>query len=132
VALQQSDYQRAPELFTESPRLSSEAGFRVTIFECLLGLAGVFSGLKRDDRAAWLFGAAEALRAAIGHLPAPQDQANYEGRLASTRSRLGAAAFAAAWAKGRAMTMEQAIEYALTANTCPEEGHGSSSNVAPK
>jgi hypothetical protein len=45
---------------------------------------------------------------------------------------LGEAAFAAAWAEGRAMTLEQAIEYALAADTRPEEGDGSSSNVAPK
>ena len=34
--------------------------------------------------------------------------------------------------EGRAMTLEQAIEYALKAETGPEEGHGSASNVAPK
>jgi len=117
VALQQGDYQRAAEVFTESLRLSREAGFRVTIFECLLGLAGVFSGLKRDDGAARLFGAAEALRESIGHRPAPQDQAHYDRRLASTRSGLGEAAFVAAWAEGRAMTLEQAIEYALLERT---------------
>jgi hypothetical protein len=30
------------------------------------------------------------------------------------------------------MTLEQAIEYALVAEPRSEEGHGSSSNVAPK
>ena len=117
VALQQGDYQHAVEVFMESLRLSREAGYRVTILMCLLGLADVFSALKQDDRAARLFAAAEALRAAIGHRLAPQDQAEYEGRLASTRSRLGAATFAAAWAEGRAMTLEQAIEYALATET---------------
>jgi len=122
VALQQGDYQHAVELFMESLRLSREVGFRVTVLMCLLGLADVFSDLKRDDRAARLFGAAEALRAAIGHLLAPQDQAESEGRLASTRSRLGAATFAAAWAEGRAMTQEQAVEYALKETDGPSNG----------
>ncbi|HET9000843.1 MAG TPA: adenylate/guanylate cyclase domain-containing protein [bacterium] len=117
VALQQGDYQYAVEVFMESLRLSREAGYRVTILMCLLGLADVFSALKQDDRAARLFAAAEALRAAIGHLLAPQDQAEYEGLLASARSRLGAAPFAAAWAEGRAMTLEQAIDYALATET---------------
>jgi hypothetical protein len=30
------------------------------------------------------------------------------------------------------MTLEQAVGYALAADTRPEEGHGSSSNVAHK
>jgi tetratricopeptide (TPR) repeat protein len=113
VALRQGDYQRAAEVFTEGLRLSSEAGFRVTVFECLRGLGGACSGSKLDARAVRLFGAAEALREAIGHQPAPQDQADYDGRLAATRSRLELVAFEAAWAEGRAMTLEQAIEYAL-------------------
>jgi len=113
VALRQGDYQRATEAFTEGLRLSSDAGFRVTVFECLRGLAGVCSGFKFDDRAVRLFGAAEALREAIGHQPAAQDQADYNGRLAATQSRLGVIAFEAAWAEGRAMTLEQAIKYAL-------------------
>jgi len=29
------------------------------------------------------------------------------------------------------MVLEQAVEYALAADTRPEEGHGSPSNVAP-
>ena len=122
VALQQGDYQHAVEVFMESLRLSREAEYRVTTLMCLLGLADVFSDLKRDDRAARLFGAAEALRAAIGHLLAPQDQAESEGRLAATRSRLGAATFAAAWGEGRAMTQEQAVEYALKEMEGPSNG----------
>jgi tetratricopeptide (TPR) repeat protein len=113
VALRQGDYQRAAEVFTEGLRLSHEPGFRKTVFECLRGLGGVCSGFKLDDRAVRLFGAAEALREAMGHQPSPQDQADYDGRLAATRSRLGVVAFEAAWAEGRAMTLEQAIEYAM-------------------
>jgi hypothetical protein len=77
----------------------------------------VCSGFKLDDRAVRLFGAAEALREAIGHLPNPQAQADYDDCLDATRSRLGVIAFEAAWAEGRAMTLEQAIEYALADQT---------------
>jgi hypothetical protein len=45
---------------------------------------------------------------------------------------LGEANFATAWADGRAMMLEQAIEYALDTGPRPEEGHVSPSNVAPK
>ena len=36
--------------------------------------------------------------------------------LARVRAQLDEAAFAAAWAEGQAMTIEQAIEYALNSN----------------
>ncbi|MCW3096522.1 MAG: hypothetical protein JWL77_2140, partial [Chthonomonadaceae bacterium] len=38
----------------------------------------------------------------------------YEREVAQARSTLGEAAFAAAWEKGRATTMERAVEYALS------------------
>jgi hypothetical protein len=70
--------------------------------------------LHRHERAAKVFGAAEAIREGIGALLAPSGRADRERSLADVRVALGDAAFAAAWAAGRAMTLEQATEYALT------------------
>jgi hypothetical protein len=42
-----------------------------------------------------------------------EDEANFEKELASCRTQLSEREFAAAVAGGRAMTMEQAIAYAL-------------------
>jgi predicted ATPase len=117
VRLRQGDYQRAEEFFTDSLRLSSETRFPWITFECLVGLAGVSSANGQHDRAARLFGAAAALGEVIGHIPLPQDQADHDRRLASARIGLGEAPFAEGWAEGRAMTLEQAIEYALAAET---------------
>jgi hypothetical protein len=39
--------------------------------------------------------------------------AEYERTVAEGRATLGDAAFAAVWAEGRAMALEQAVEYAL-------------------
>ena len=116
VTLQKGDYHRAASFFAESLRLSRETGFRWSIVECLVGLAGVSNAHLQYDRAARLLGAADALRQAIeatGGRPSPQLQADYEGCLASTRKALGESAFAATSAEGRAMALEQAIEYAL-------------------
>ena len=38
----------------------------------------------------------------------------YERTVAEGRAALGEAAFAMAWAEGRAMSLDQAIEYALS------------------
>ncbi len=113
VTLQKGDDRRAASFFAESLRLSRETGFLWNTRACLIGLARVSNARRQYDRAAHLFGAAEALRETIGS-PSPQGQADYDRQLASTRSGLGDAAFAGAWAEGRAMTLEQAIEYALS------------------
>jgi hypothetical protein len=64
-------------------------------------------------RAARLFGAAEALREAIGTPFARVEQEAHRRRLSRVRALLGEEAFAAAWAEGRAMTVEQAMADAL-------------------
>ena len=49
----------------------------------------------------------------LGAMLGSQRQALYDGHIAALRETLGAEAFAAAWAAGRALPYEQAIEYAL-------------------
>ena len=53
------------------------------------------------------------MREAVGHLLMDHWVANHERYLTAVRAALGEEAFAAALAEGRAMTWEQAIEYAL-------------------
>ncbi len=80
----------------------------------LVGLAGVAARRGDIERVARLFGAAEALGEAASATPSfPPARALYEQDLASVRQELDTKRFAAAWAEGRAMTLEQAIAYAL-------------------
>jgi hypothetical protein len=65
------------------------------------------------DRAARLWGAAEALRERLGAPLPPNDRAEYERDVAAVRQALGAERFAIAWVAGRSLTEEQAIAYAL-------------------
>jgi AMMECR1 domain-containing protein len=64
-------------------------------------------------RAARLLGAAEALRGAIGLFRTPRDEEANARLIATVRAALGEERFAASWEEGRAMSLEQAIEYAL-------------------
>jgi len=43
----------------------------------------------------------------------PPEQVEYDREISDLRANMDEAAFAKAWAEGRALTMEQAIEYAL-------------------
>jgi hypothetical protein len=81
--------------------------------ECIDGLAQLACAKGNYSQAARLFGMAEALRTALGLRRDPPEQAHHDQSLASTRAALGDATLAARWAEGEALTLEQAIEYAL-------------------
>jgi hypothetical protein len=64
-------------------------------------------------RAARLWGAAEALRTDIGAPLPPDARPLYEPSMAAARALLGEAAWETAFAQGKAMSAEEAAEYAL-------------------
>jgi hypothetical protein len=81
---------------------------------CFEGLAAVARAQGQLWHAAALLAAAQTLREALGLRRAPSESADYERELTALQAALDKEAFAAAWAQGQAMTLEQAIEYALT------------------
>jgi hypothetical protein len=72
------------------------------------------------ERAVRRWGAAAALREAIGVPPEPNWRDDWEREIGATRAALGEAAFASAWEEGQALTLEEAVQYALSAATAPE------------
>ena len=107
------DYGRAVASYKDSLTILTEIGERFLTAGCLEGLAQVALATGHHDRAVRLFGAAEALNESLGYRHPSATQARIDQHLASTRSALGDAAFVAVLAEGRAMALEQAIEYAL-------------------
>jgi len=99
--------------FAESIRLEQDIGSTPGIARSLAGLAGVAAAQGQPERAARLFGAAEALLGSIGATLDPADRLAYARDVATIRAQLGADASAAHWAMGRAMTLEQMIAEAL-------------------
>ncbi len=113
VALDQGDVERALPLFTQSLAAFCEAQDKEGIPYGLEGLAGSAAMQGKARRAAHLWGAAAALREATG-APFPDvDRVRYERFIVVSRSALGDAGWQAAWDEGRAMSLEQAIAYAL-------------------
>jgi predicted ATPase/DNA-binding NarL/FixJ family response regulator len=122
LAQAERDHERARDLFEEGLKLSAELGNEADVAHCLEGLASIAASEGRIVRAARLWGAEEALlermeTAVYTYVP---DRSLHQSRVADTRSQLDEEAFAAAWAEGRAMTSEQAIEYALDHSATPE------------
>jgi predicted ATPase/DNA-binding SARP family transcriptional activator/DNA-binding CsgD family transcriptional regulator len=112
--LLQSDNERARISYRESLTLCKELGNKLDASDSLEGLACISAAEGAGERAARLFGAGEALREAVGFAQLPAEAALREPYLATVRSQLDEASWRAAWAEGRAMSMEQAIEYALS------------------
>jgi len=79
------------------------------LFEC----ACVCLATSGAEPACRLLGAAEALRETLRAPLPPADQERYQQGCAAARAALGEQAFEAAWAKGRTMSWEEAVAYAL-------------------
>ncbi len=115
AVLHQGDARRAAACFAEGLVLSREVGSPYTIARNLAGMAGVAAAQGYPERSARLFGAAEALFDTVGIVVGAVDRAEYDRNLATIRAQLDDATFAAAWAAGQALPLEQAIAEALQA-----------------
>ena len=112
VLLHRGDHHKAKILFEESLRLYVEEDNKNAIMDSLSGFAAVLGTIGKPDQAARLFGAAESLRENIGGQMALSDRREFDYYVAAVRAQLDEVVFVKAWAEGRAMTLEQAIEYA--------------------
>lgn len=104
---------RTSAWWTKSTPNPKSPGPTKCYFPCLEGLALIASTQGHPERAARLFGAAEAARDVFGITMPREGAGDQEHFWATIRERPEGTAFATAWAEGRAMTLEQAIEYAL-------------------
>lgn len=112
VVLREGNLARARELFAESLRLSNE--MEQGLLYPLRGFASVAAVQKQMTRAARLFAAADSLQTEGDLIKMnPADEADYDHYLNLIRAQLDQASFNAAWEEGRAMTVEQAVAYAL-------------------
>ncbi len=109
VTAAQGDYAAAQALYEESLALAKELGLKRVIPAGLEGVAAVVAAQGALSWAARLWGGVEAMRETMGTLIPPVYRADYEQSIAAARAQLGQRAFAAAWAEGRTMTLEQVL-----------------------
>ncbi len=111
----------ATACYRESLALCWELRDRWGVAYVLTELAALAAARGQFERAASLYGAAEALREAIGVPLVPSSAhmvgTDYESTVATVRSQLGEGSFAAAWAAGRVLPLEQVIAEAAEATS---------------
>lgn len=90
-----------------------ELGTRAAIAHELECIGYIARARGHPARAAHLLGAAEALRELVGTPMADYERGEYANEVAALRTQLDETSLARAWAEGCAMTMDDAIQYAL-------------------
>ncbi len=98
----------------EALRVWVRLGDEDAVAECLDSLAGAAGMRGEGARAARLLSAASAAREIVGTPIRPVERERYERFVALSRHGLGDEAWQAAWEAGRAMSLEEAAEYALS------------------
>jgi non-specific serine/threonine protein kinase len=110
------DLARASELIGESIRTFFELEDRWGTTESIEAMAAVRAAQGAADRAARIGGAGEALRATLTVLALPFEVESTSPFMNTARATLGEEAWQRAWEEGRAMSLEDAVDYALEAS----------------
>ncbi len=114
MMLKQGEHDKARMLYEEALDASSELGERRVMALCLGGLGGAWVVEGHPANAAQLLGAAEAFRNTTGHRLQPEDRQDYEENLEACRAALSGDEFSASFSAGQKLTLEEAVDYALT------------------
>jgi predicted ATPase len=113
LALDEGELAEARRVLVESLELSRALGELTGFAYALEGLAGLAAAQQYPGRCLRLAGAVAALRERTGEPGSPDRRARLSRRVATVRKMLGEEVAQALWNEGYAMTIEQAITYAL-------------------
>ena len=114
IAHDEEDIEGARDALMEALRLLHDLGNRHHLCQALEGLAAVARVLQGDEAAARIWGSAERMRENIACPIAPSWLPWYEREVTAARAAVSDdAAFDFAWNQGRAMTLDQTVDFAL-------------------
>ena len=105
--------EQARELYLESLNLKVSVMDRAGIIYSLEAFAQLAAMQNQFERAVVLWGAAAVLRQTLNLLLIPSREELYTSLISAAKAQLGEEHCSAAWRKGQAMNMQQAIDYAL-------------------
>ena len=114
VALQRGDHAEAAKHFGQGLEISRRLGYEGAVASCLKGMAAVAAASGDHERAARILGAANAVDERLHGTPDPPEPPDDALFLAIARSHMGDERSLDAWAEGRSISLEDAVEYALT------------------
>jgi len=113
LAWREKDYRKAIALCKESLSLNHELGDPRGVLASLSAFADIAVVQGKFERGATLMAAVETQLASMGMRLLPVDKMEYERNLAYLRANLDEKALTKFWAKGKGMSLEETIEFAL-------------------
>ena len=119
----QGYFAEAKPLYRETIQEWQRIGHRAAIAHQLECFAFLAKAQEEDEHAAKLFGAAEILRENINIPMMPSERIEYDREVNDLCANMDESAFAKAWSEGRAMTMEEAIAFALESDSIKQGRH---------
>jgi predicted ATPase len=113
VRLHTRELDDARSLLEQALKMFEQLGMRWDIAYVIENLGGVAAYAGRAEQAARLFGAADQLRDDLNAPLPPGEQVAYNRYVAEAREALGDEAFERLRSEGRAMSLEEAVDFAL-------------------
>jgi hypothetical protein len=113
LAWREKDFGRATVLCQESLSLNHELGDLRGVLACLAGFADIAVVQGKFARAAQIMAALESQLVSMGMRLLPVDNTEYERNLAHLRANMDEKDLAKFWAKGKEMSLEEMIAFAL-------------------
>ena len=110
VENKEGNLQQAEANLTQAIRISRQLNNSYILAASLVALSGVSLSSGRAQQAARLLGRADAIYSTTGLVMDPADKPEYDTALAGARSGLGQEAFAAAYAEGAGLSIEELTE----------------------
>lgn len=114
VVLDEGKFAEARPLLDESLEISRELGDQTAIAYLIEDYGGLAAAEDKPQKALQLTGFASALRESIGAPLPPSEQARVDRMIAPARGIIPEASAASEWEVGRSLTLDQAIDLALS------------------
>ena len=111
VMLYEKNYSEAAQLFSESMELNRQLDHLQGMTACLVAFAAIYRTMGNLEVTAILCGGVEKLMQQISASLWFVDTVEYDRSVLELKDALDERALSAAWSKGRAMTLEQAIDF---------------------
>ncbi|CAN5855572.1 tetratricopeptide repeat protein [soil metagenome] len=120
LAFAQGHYAAAIDFYIQSLRIACQIEDKFNIATLLERLAGGLGAQQKAEQATRLLGAAANLHEVIGAPLRPIEQLGYQAIISAVRAQLNETTYARAYAEGYAMTLDQAVAFALAQVDVPE------------
>jgi predicted ATPase/class 3 adenylate cyclase len=106
--------QQALETYRQTILVWQKLGHRAAVAHQLECFAYLAKAQEEPERAVLLFGAAESLREKINIHMQPHERGEYDREVSDLRAGMNEHSFQTLWGQGRALTMDEAVELALS------------------